>query len=60
MQYEEKRIKVEKGMAQGVFNNEKRETNPAQYPFRKLCARNFFVQLLTHFTSIIAIMYFSC
>lgn len=34
--------------------------NPAQYPFRILCGRNFFVQLLTHFTSIIAIIYFFC
>lgn len=34
--------------------------DPAQYHFRILCGRNFFVQLLTHFTSIIVITYFSC
>lgn len=35
--------------------------DPAQYPFRLLSGRNFFfVQLLTHFTSIIVITYFSC
>ena len=32
--------------------------DPARYPFRIMCGRNFFVQLLTHFTSIIAIIYF--